>query len=223
MFLPSELATIARGCLWPEGRVHVPAPTEPTAEPVLGAWTRDTDAARTDGGNLVYGSCVPTGCCNAVIDAEARRGRLITLDSKVSLDAYSAVTGFKQDDPATDKGTDPLVMWAWWKKNPIAGWVLRDAIALDPQNENAMRRAVEKYPAVGVVFNLGVDQQNQRVLKPTGQAGGWGKHFVAFDTFVGALDIGTSWGQPFYVDRGFFERPDFTPAAWALDIVPVAA
>lgn len=162
---------------------------------------------------------MPTGCCQTVINAEADEGRFITLPDSVALDAYAAVTGFDPATGANDNGTDPLEMFAWWQANAIQGWKLKKAHAIDPQDEAAFRRAVVDFPGVGVVMALSVEEQNQRVIEPTGQAGSWGSHFVTFDSFDGALNEGTSWGEVFFADRPFFAAASFVLAAWALDVV----
>lgn len=223
MLLPSVLATAPRGCIWPAGRVHMPDPVEPALTTVPGAYARVAlDSSRGSFGNLRYGDCVEAGCLNAVVAAEARDGKFGALPDFLGPLIYTAVTGFNEADAASDQGTDPLAMFKWWQDNAIAGWRLRRAVAIDPQNDETVRRAIVQFPAVGVVFALGTAQQNQRVLEPDGVAGSWGGHFVAFDAFDGALRIGTSWGQPFYVDVSFFASPAFTLAAWGLDIVPAA-
>ncbi len=218
MLTPAQLATVGLGCKWNVNKIHIPQPL-PMATPPLPAWSRVTGAQRVTGGNLIYGSCVPTACCNAVVNAEARKGHLIRVPNSEALRVYSAVTGFNPDDPATDQGTDPEVMWQWWQNNEIAGYKLKSALPIDPQNEAVLRKAIEVFPAVAIVMALALEQQNQVAFMPVGTPGSWGYHCTANDGFDGSYTWGSSWGHAQAMDRSFVSDPARVVAAWGLELI----
>jgi hypothetical protein len=180
-------------------RVAAAAPPPP-------AYGRIVAAPRVSGDNATAGDCVETGCYNAVQTALARAGDLAPLPNCAVLRLYSQLTGYVSGNPATDNGTDPAAMFAWWQTNQIAGYRLVQAIPLPASDQATLRATIARAGGIACVLNLSTANQNQRVLTPDGVPGSWGKHFVWLDGYDGRIISGTSWGEAFYLDESYFDQ-----------------
>jgi hypothetical protein len=187
--------------------------------PIPDVWGRDVDTPRVAGHNDMVGDCVPTMCCNAVQTLLGRRGVRTPIPDGLAVDVYAAVTGYSPADPASDQGTDPDAMFAWWKANAISGYRLREAIAITPQDEQAMMRAVSQDGGAGLIVNLAVEQQNEVIWTPAGTPGSWGRHALFADQRVGATGA-TSWGLEKWIAPAFMAAAERVVAAYVFDLVP---
>jgi hypothetical protein len=216
MLLPHQLAAMKLGCRW-QG---APEPVSRRAATVLppAAYSRILGTPRVQGHNDVIGDCVETAACNAVQTAMARAGvsgPQISNDLAVTL--YSQITGYAALNPASDRGTDPRELFAWWCENPIASYRLKQVTPVDPQSEADIRHVVSGAGGIFLVLALGLAQQNQLVWAAGGTPGSWGYHAVWADDYEGALTTCTSWGEAKPMDRSFFAA-GFVAAAYALDL-----
>jgi len=171
------------------------------------------------GFNTKYGSCVPTAICNYVRIAFARAGRTDTLTDQTCLDVYTAVTGFNQNDPTTDNGTDPEAMLTWFLHNQIGGASLRGFTRIDHTDEQAIRNSIVKTGAVFLVFQMSVEQQNQTEWFPVGTPGSWGGHGISGNSYAGSAYYVITWGTLMPTDRSYMNANGFVVGAYELDIV----
>jgi hypothetical protein len=173
---------------------------------------------RVEGHNDVVGDCVETAACNAVQTKMAKAGisaPQISNDFPVTL--YGQITGYTALDPASDQGTDPGALFAWWRKNSIASYRLQQVTPIDPRSESDIRHVVSCAGGIFLVLALGLAQQNQLVWTAAGTPGSWGYHAVWADGYDGALTTCSSWGEAKPIDRSFFAA-GFVVAAYALDV-----
>ena len=107
-------------------------------------------------GNAQWGDCVEAEDAHniAVITGNSGNGLYAYTDAQALAD-YSAITGFNQNDPATDQGTDPIVDLNWRVKNGYAdgskdaGWVLVDAT-----NQAEVALAIYEFGTVKMWFGI---------------------------------------------------------------------
>lgn len=183
------------------------------------AYGRIQDAQRLEGFNDEIGDCVPVGIINGVIDFIYRHvGPLASLvPNQLAKDVYSAVTGYKDGDPATDNGTDPDQMFAWWAQNDILGWKLKNVTLIDPRNDDAVKRSVSSVGFNGLVSALAIEQQNEVIWMGNGTPGTWGYHYTNCDGYDGPYTA-TSWGLEKLVDQSFFDG-GFVKQVYQYDLV----
>jgi len=205
MLLPAQLGAMRLGIRAGWQR-PTPVPRIGAAAAPPPAYSRIVAAPRISGDNTTAGDCVETGCFNAVQTALARAGIFTPLADAAVLALYSRLTGYVPGNAATDNGTDPDVMFAWWQGNPIAGYRLVSATPLDPRDGGGIRGAISRAGGVAAILALSTENQNQRVLMPDGVPGSWGRHFVWLDGYDGGIISGTSWGRPFYLDGAYFDH-----------------
>ena len=216
MWLPHQLAAMKLGCRW-QGAPAVTAERAATSLPPV-AYSRIIGTPRVAGHNEQVGDCVETAACNAVQTVMADRGLSAPqISNGLAVTLYSQITGYTALDPASDRGTDPNELFAWWRQNTIAGYGLKQAVAIDPKSEPEMRHVISAAGGIFLVLALGLAQQNQLVWSDAGTPGSWGYHAVWADDYDGALTSCTSWGEAKVMDRGFFAA-GFVVGAYALDL-----
>lgn len=216
MRFPHQLAAMKLGCRW-RGSPAVTVERVATRLPPV-AYSRIIGTPRVAGYNELVGDCVETAACNAVQTAMAGRGLSgPQISNNLVVTLYTQITGYTALNPASDRGTDPNEMFAWWRQNTIAGYRLQQAIAVDPKSEPDMRHVISTSGGIFLVLALGLAQQNQLVWTDAGTPGSWGYHAVWADDYGGALTSCTSWGEAKVMDRGFFAA-GFVVGAHALDL-----
>ena len=186
--------------------------------PVADAYTRIEAVPRISGQNNILSDCVPTACANAV---QTRMGRDGIFDAVIPngdvISAYSAVTGYDPAHPATDRGTHPDAMFAWWKTNEIFGHKLMSACPIDPTDESGVREVIVATGGIMLILGLSLDNQSQPTWIPSGVSGSWGLHAVWADEYVAGLYFATTWGGCQAIDRSYFSE-GFVHAAYELDV-----
>lgn len=133
-----------------------------------------------------YGDCAFVAQAHAELTWAAGRGECLAISDDDVLGAYSGCTGFKQNDPTTDRGTvlaDALVHWA----GPgIGGRRIAGHVLVDHRNILHVRAAA--YLFGGVYLGAALPISAQDTSKPwTGKTGAlvgndapgsWGGHCV---------------------------------------------
>ena len=216
MHLPHQLAAMKLGCRWQGTPAATAQRVAANLPPV--AYSRIIGTPRVAGHNELIGDCVETAACNAVQTAMAGKGMSgpqISNDLAVTL--YGRITGYTALNPASDRGTDPRELFAWWRRNTIAGYRLGRVFPVAPQSEDDVRHVVSTMSGVFLVLALSLAQQNQLVWSAAGTPGSWGYHAVWADDYDGALTTCTSWGEAKPMDRSFFAA-GFVVGAYALDL-----
>ncbi len=218
VLMPARLAQMKLGCQW-RPQAFMPVALTGAGRAPVEAYSRIEGAPRVAGHNDECGDCVETAACNAVQTRLAIAGGRTALSDELPVSIYEqpAVAGYVPGDAATDVGTDPARLFAWWKANSIGGWKLRAETPIAPSMEGDVRNAILGL-GVFLVLELSVEMQNQKLWLPAGTPGSWGGHAMWCDEFDGALTWGTTWGQPQAIDRSLFGTP-FVLGAYALDLV----
>ncbi|MDE2342902.1 MAG: hypothetical protein KGL63_05835 [Betaproteobacteria bacterium] len=146
----------------------------------------------------------------------SRQGIMTPMPDDLPVQIYSAITGYVPGNAATDQGTDPEQLFAWWAANPIAGYKLGTFTRINPANVNAMRNAIINGGAY-LCVELAVEQQGQKEWKPAGTPGSWGGHAVWADTYEADWLSVTSWGECILVDDAYLSG-GFGAAVFSLDL-----
>ncbi len=110
-------------------------------------------------GNKAFGDCVFAGAAHETMLWNKEANKTAKFNDKVVLSDYSAVTGFKKDDPATDQGTDMQEAASFRRKTGV-----RDAngkrhkvlayLALSPGDVDQLALAMYLFGAVGIGFQF---------------------------------------------------------------------
>ena len=135
-------------------------------------------------GNDVYGDCVEAGFAHQVQVWSGRAGTPFVPTEAEALDAYSAITGFSPDNPASDQGTDMLTACQYWKSTGIAGHEVTAYLSVPPTQPGYIREAVALYGGayVGVALPLSAQSQVGSLWTVTSgldaAAGSWGGHCI---------------------------------------------
>lgn len=187
------------------------------AKPLLPAWSRIVGTPRICAGNNSIGDCAVVAAINAVQTRLSRQGNFRPIPDALGPEIYSAVTGYTPLNPATDRGTDPEQLFAWWQVNPIAGHKLRGFTRINPANTNALRNAITGLGAY-LCVELAVEQQGKSKWTPAGTPGTWGGHAVWSDDYEANYFQATSWGQAIQVDEAYLTG-GYAVAAYSLDLV----
>lgn len=217
MLSPADLARMKLGCRWQPSDIPTRAGADLTPPP--GAYGRMPNAPRVEGNNDQIGDCVETAAANAVQTAMARAGITRPISNSYVVSLYSAITGYRPDDPATDQGTDPNALFGWWQDNALAGYKLDSVFRIEPTAEDAIRWQIDRAGGVMLIVALSVEQQNQRQWEPVGTPGSWGEHAVWADSYDGALTFATSWGEMMPISRAYFNARGFVLGVFGLDLV----
>lgn len=222
MLLPHQLAGMKLGCATQPGTLPPVANVAAAVAPPPSAYARISEAPRVQGHNDVCGDCVETAASNSVQTALARAGIFTRISDDYPRTLYSNLTGYRDGIPSTDNGTDPMVLFDWWRRNALGGFKLTNLTRLEPTEEGAIRHAIATDGGVYLIVNLSVEQQNQRVWMPAGTPGTWGGHAIWADEYDGGLTFCTSWGEPTPLDRSYFTTPGFVIAAFQLGLTKVS-
>lgn len=182
------------------------------------AFSRIIGTPMVAGDNDAIGDCFPTACANAVQTVLWRRGICDTIPDNLAVEAYEDMTGYNPAAPASDQGTVPDQGFTWWKANHIGGYRLSGLSQIAATSEGEVRAAIASAGGVLLCVELAVEQQNQRQWMPVGTPGSWGGHAVWCDGYEGATYRITSWGEEFFVDRGYFAAPGFVAGVYRLDL-----
>lgn len=169
-------------------------------------------------GNDQYGDCVEAGIGHQVGQyTEYAEGQEALFTDEDILGAYSAITGFRPDDPSTDQGTYTQDAMAWWRKTGLKGHAIVMYAALDLANVKALKQAIATFGAVGVGFNFpayAMDQFNagqpwdvQR--KKTAIQGG---HYVIATGYDGQYLKVKTWGAEQRMSWAFLAK--YADEAW---------
>lgn len=109
---------------------------------------------------------------------------LVLTDAEI-LAAYGAITGYRPDDPSTDRGAVELDVLNYWRKTGVGGHQIAAYAALEPQNRQHVELGVDLFGGVYIGLALPLSAQQQRVwsvppggLHGKGQPGSWGGHAV---------------------------------------------
>lgn len=138
---------------------HLTGPVPPN--PVLVDWLSKVDSWPMYG-NDRFGDCV-FAMIGHLIEAFTTysSGRTVQVTEQDLLDAYSAVTGFDPNDPATDQGTVIQDALAYWQKTGIAGHKILAYAAVSVTDQAEVDAAINVFGALCLGVNLPNSAMNQ--------------------------------------------------------------
>lgn len=109
-------------------------------------------------GNDQYGDCVWAGAAHETMLWNREASRIIDFTDTEVLADYSAVTGFKPDDPSTDTGTDMQEAASYRRKTGVQGSGGRHKVgaylAVPLKSAALLQTAIYLFSAVGVGFEF---------------------------------------------------------------------
>lgn len=150
----------------------------------------------------------------------AAGGRPLTPTDQDVLGAYSALTGFRANDPNTDNGTVILDAMNYWRKVGIAGRKIGAFCNVEEHNHSLLRAAMYLFGGLSLGFDLPVAAQSMsskwtkpRSMRGAGEPGSWGGHCVYAVDYTSKGIVIVTWGQLVTVSFGFFEA--YCTEAWA--------
>lgn len=204
-----DLQKALLGCDWQEGRVHVSSPVFVGTEELPPAHARGAQQ-RYCGDNTIAPDCVQVACINYVINTKAslrpsEPANFMPVPVELGLQIYKDVNHADPLAPGA-QGTDPVRMFEWWKENPILGFKLKRARAIDPHHEDGVKLTILRRTSAFFVVKL---TQAQQAMGPWGYEEGsplWGYHAICGDEWMEALLAGTSWGQEQILKTGFISH-----------------
>jgi hypothetical protein len=116
--------------------------------------------------------------------------------------AYSAVSGYRPDDPTTDTGIPVLEVLKYWRKTGIGGDKIAGFVALEPKNHHHVMDAVYVFAncQIGLALPNSAKQQSVWSVPQGGTTGdgavnSWGGHVVAVVGYDSRYLTIVSWGK----------------------------
>lgn len=158
-------------------------------------------------GNDRFGCCVFAGMAHLAQSVSAVMGAKYEPAEGEVLDAYSTVTGFRQDDPDTDLGTNLLEALTWWKRNRFCGVEIEGFAKVDHDDWRKTQQGLWLFGGVLDGADLPLIAQRQKKWRvEVGHAddqvrpGGWGGHCYAghrriFDVYQRPEMETSNWGD----------------------------
>jgi hypothetical protein len=167
-------------------------------------------------GNDHYGDCVWAGAAHETMLWNKEADKTVTFSNGAVLGDYSAVTGFKSDDPATDNGTDMQVAASYRRKTGVVDakgrrHTVQAYLALKPGDSDQLALAMFLFGAVGIGFKFPTTAMGQfNARKPWSVVSGAkidGGHYVPG---VGRDEQGNivvvTWGRTQSMTPAFYKR-----------------
>ena len=166
-------------------------------------------------GNDLYGDCVEADTAHDLLFRSTIEGAPATITNEDVLALYSALTGFKANDPSTDNGTSELLMSQYLVSQGFLGRKADVAVSLDPTNIDHIKWAVELFGSVrlGINFPASAGMQfdaDQDWTVADNDGGVEGGHDVRVFNYRSAsggvwFDV-VSWGKVVSMSEGFFQK-----------------
>jgi hypothetical protein len=165
-------------------------------------------------GNDKYGDCVEA-CIAHQIELNCTLNKRPTpgIEADSVLGLYSDLTGFKPDDPSSDKGTVLLTAWQHWRDVGCFGDKLAGFMQIDPTDWLELMIATQLFESVGIGIQMPKTALEQTeagkewaVTGPlTGDAavGSWGGHCVPCISIDDGTMVVASWEKKIKVSKEF--------------------
>jgi hypothetical protein len=174
----------------------------PPAKPAVD-WTKRADKVWGMMQNDQYGDCTCAAAAHAIQTWTANdSGKEITLSDDQVLAAYTAITGFKPGDPATDNGAVELDVLKYWRTTGFDGHKIAAFAALEPHNVEHVKVSIDLFGGCYIGLELPAVAQDQKVWSvpyygPRGQGapGSWGGHAVYCVAYDKLGVVCVTWGQ----------------------------
>lgn len=125
------------------------------------------------------------------------------LDQDV-LNAYGVISGWKADDPESDRGANMLDALNYWRKTGVGSHKIYSYVKLDVGDRAQIMAAINLFGAIYIGAQLPKAIQgapvwiapgNQQMHKPEWIAGSWGGHALASHGYTGSGVFLSSWSE----------------------------
>jgi hypothetical protein len=172
--------------------------------------------------NNQIGDCTAAGVAHLVQLDAALVGTTATVSDADVLGLYEKTGGYNPTDPSTDQGAYELDVLNYWRHNGFAGQTPVAFAAVNPQDMEMVRQAINLFGSLYIGLSLPRSAQAQDGglwdvdVSPNGQAGTWGGHAVLvtdYDTATHELGCIT-WGAVQCMTESFWAR--YCDEAWAI-------
>jgi hypothetical protein len=152
-------------------------------------------------GNDAIGDCTCAAAGHLIQTWSAENGAEIIVPDADIIAAYSAVTGYKPDDPSTDNGAVELDVLNYWRQTGIGGHKIAAFVAVDPKNRRQMTIALDLFGGLYAGIEMPVSCQDQEVWAVpaggplgAGLPGSWGGHAAPFVNYGPLGVVCVTWG-----------------------------
>lgn len=145
-------------------------------------------------------TCAAVDHFTQIVTANSPSG-MVTIPDAAILKAYEDVGGYRPGDPSTDQGAVEMDVLNYWRKTGVGGFKIDAFAALQPQNPDHIKLAIDMGGAVYIGVALPLTAQTQVVWTVDPKQGrkalpgSWGGHAIV----VGAYDADgltcVTWGQ----------------------------
>lgn len=186
--------------------------TEPTNEIPPAVSRRHDGWAWNMLANDRYGDCVECMVLHSIQDFEMDAGHQATPFMPTdALGIYSAVTGFNQSDPSTDRGTDMGSMMRYWENEGCFGHKIAGFVEIDPTSLHELQVGVYEFIDVQLAIALPATAQGQRSWDllgnpqndPYAAPGSWGGHGVPIREYDSTGFTVVTWGSELHMTNAF--------------------
>lgn len=194
-----------------------------------GTAVRDWGMMRND----ELGDCTAASVAHIILahTAWTQPAAPVRLTDDQVVDLYSATSGYRPSNPATDRGAVELDVLNYWRQEGVAGHKINAYAAVSLDNPLLLRAAIWLFGAVYAGVDLPLRAQDQTGpwflddWKLTGQAkpGSWGGHAVPLIGYDTRAFNCITWGQPQWMTEDWWlaygseayavVSPDWAPPA----------
>lgn len=119
-------------------------------------------------GNDRYGDCVFASACHCIGTWTGQTGVEQPLLERDALNAYREFTGFREDDPSTDKGAYMLDTVKEWRTHPIAGHTIKAFALVNPSDTKLLTIAANHFGGLWTGWGLPAAWANENELWTVG-------------------------------------------------------
>jgi hypothetical protein len=165
--------------------------------------------------NDEFGDCTFATAGHELLAWSTYAGRTpIRLSDDEVLAAYSALTGFRPDDPDTDRGAVELDVLNYWRRVGIGGHKITAYASVDFRNVDQLKLAISLFGGVyvGLALPLAARSQfkNGQLWRPgfgpSARKGSWGLHAVPILGYDSRGCVCPTWGRLQWMTWGFTAR-----------------
>jgi hypothetical protein len=174
--------------------------------------------------NDIYGDCVCASALHMQGTWTGQTGNERILTDDMALDAYGRFTGWRRDDPATDRGAVMIDVATRWRRDPIGDVTIKAFAEVDRRNVDLVRAAANLFGGLWTGWALPRAWQDESAWWTAGpdtsgkwERGSWGGHAVAVVAISPQGLVVRTWGgrrfvtwQAFsiYCDEAYALVPD---------------
>jgi hypothetical protein len=147
-------------------------------------------------GNDEYGCCTCAALGHMIRLLQQTTDLPVTVTTEGVLAAYSAITGFRRDDPSTDNGANMLDVLKYARRSGICGVKLQAFMSFDPRDRALMRAAIDLFGGAYLGVALPTTAQSQDIWDAVSETvpGSWGGHAVSAVSTSPIIDCINTWG-----------------------------